>query len=151
MGLEIGNANAIMHGMINSYLEMLPLSGIEKYSGGPQADSVPFTGYPRQHPSEKNKLLLVYDPLGSTPTVLEFKLEDVTFIEEIPSAVTEAGEGIPLVKLWVRKGAHGVILEPFEVNSPMHFAGKVHEIRERFLNTAATAAMGTASEFAQQC
>ena len=79
----------------------------------------------------------MYGPLGSTPTVLEFKLDDITFIEEIPSAVTEAGEGIPLIKLWVRMGAHGVILEPFEVNKPLRFAGIVQEIRERFLEPAA--------------
>ena len=118
---------------MNSYLEMLPLSGIAKYSGGQPKDALPFAGYPRQHPSEKNKLLLVHDPLGLTPTVLEFKLEDVLFVEDIPSAVTEDGEGIPLVKLWIRKRAHGVILEPFEVDSPLHFAQKTHEIRERFL------------------
>ena len=121
---------------MRNYLEMLPLSNIEKYSGGAHTDCIPFTGYPRQHPSEKNKLLLIYDPLGSSPTVLEFKLDDVSFIEEIPSAVTEAGEGIPLIKLWVRMGAHGVILEPFEVNKPLHFAGIVQEIRERFLPAA---------------
>jgi len=116
-----------------SYLEMLPLSGIAKYAGGQPKDGLPFTGYPRQHPSEKDKLILVNDPLGPGPTVLEFKLEDVLFVEEIPSPVTESGEGVPLVKLWIRKGAHGVILEPFEVNDPVQFAGKVREIRERFL------------------
>ena len=116
-----------------SYLEMLPLSSIAKYAGGQPKNGLPFTGYPRQHPSEKDKLILVNDPLGPGPTVLEFKLEDVLFVEEIPSAVTEAGEGVPLVKLWIRRGAHGVILEPFEVNDPVQFTGKVREIRERFL------------------
>ena len=116
-----------------NYLEMLPLKDIAKYAGGRPRDAVPFAGYPRQHPSEKNQLILVYDPLGAIPTVLEFKLEDVLFVEEIPSAVTEAGEGIPLIRLWVRKGAHGVILEPFEVNTPIQFTGKIHEIRERLL------------------
>ena len=118
---------------MHSYLEMMPLSGIAKYSGGKTKDAVPFAGYPRQHPSEKSKLILVYDPLGHNPTVLEFKIEDVHFIEEIPSVVTEDGEGIPLIKLWVRRGAHGVILEPFEVNNPVQFAGKSREIQERFL------------------
>jgi hypothetical protein len=116
-----------------NYLEMLPLSSIAKYARGQPKDGLPFTGYPRQHPLEKDKLILVNDPLGPGPTVLEFKLEDVLFVEEIPSAVTESGEGVPLVKLWIRKGAHGVILEPFEVNDPAQFAGKVREIRERFL------------------
>jgi len=100
---------------MNNYLEMLPLSGIAKYTGTPPKDALPFAGYPQQHPSEKNKLLLAYDPLGPAPKLMEFKLEDVLFVEDIPSAVTEEGEGIPLVKLWVRRGAHGVILEPFEV------------------------------------
>jgi hypothetical protein len=64
---------------------------------------------------------------------MEFKLEDILFVEEIPSAVTEEGEGVPLIKLWIRWGAHGVILEPFEVKNPLKFANKSHEIRERFL------------------
>ncbi|MDR0289679.1 MAG: hypothetical protein LBI06_01955 [Treponema sp.] len=118
---------------MNSYLEMLPLSGIAKYSGGQPKDALPFAGYPRQHPSEKNKMILVYDPLGPATTVMEFKLEDILFAEDIPSAVTEDGEGVPLIKLWVRQGAHGVILEPFEVNKPLHFASKSQEIRDRFL------------------
>ena len=118
-----------------NYLEMLPLSDIAKYAGGHHKDALPFAGYPRQHPSEKTKLILVYDPLGPNPTVMEFKLEDVLFVEEIPSAVTEKGEGVPLIKLWIRRRAHGVILEPFEVNDPMQFAGKSREIRERFLGT----------------
>jgi len=118
---------------MDSYLEMLPLSGIAKYSGAQPKDALPFVGYPRQHPSEKNKLLLVHDPLGSAPTLMEFKIEDVLFVEDIPSAVTEEGEGVPLVKLWIRRGAHGVIVEPFEVNNPIQFANKSREIRERFL------------------
>jgi hypothetical protein len=122
-----------------NFLEMLPLSGIAKYAGDRSKDGVPFTGYPRQHPSEKNKLILVNDPLGPGPVVLEFKLEDVLFVEEIPQAVTEAGEGVPLVKLWIRKGAPGMILEPFEVSDASHLAshlaGKARELRERFLQS----------------
>jgi inorganic pyrophosphatase len=117
---------------MNTYLEMLPLSGIAKYTGTQTKDTLPFAGYPRQHPSEKDKLILVYEPLGLNPTVMEFKLEDILFVEDIPSAVTEDGEGIPLVKLWIRRGAHGFILEPFEVNNPIQFANKSQEIRERF-------------------
>lgn len=121
-------------GMNNvNYLEMLPLSSIAKYAGGQPKNGLPFTGYPRQHPSEKNKIILVNDPFGPAPTVLEFKLEDVLFVADVPSAVNEAGEGVPLVKLWIRRGAHGVILEPFEVNDSVQFNSKVQEVRERFL------------------
>ncbi|MCL2174762.1 MAG: hypothetical protein FWB73_01835 [Treponema sp.] len=122
-----------------NYLEMLPLSSIAKYEKGQSGEGVPFSGYPRAHPSDKSKIILVNDPLGDEPTVLEFKLEDILFVEDIPSAVTEAGEGIPLVKLWVQRGAVGVILEPFEVNDPIHFAddsfkSKVKAAKERILS-----------------
>ena len=119
---------------MQSYLELLPQNVIARYAGRPPKDALPFTGYPRQHPTEKNKIILVYDPLGPAPTVMEFKIDDVLFAEEIPSAVTEDGEGVPLIKLWIRRGAHGVIMEPFEVNTPIQFANKSREIRERFLD-----------------
>ena len=98
-----------------NYLELLPLSAVAKYSKGRSKGGVPFEGYPRAHPSDKSKLILVSDPLGDEPTVLEFNLEDVLFVEEIPSAVTEEGEGVLLAKLWIQKGSVGVKLEPFEV------------------------------------
>jgi hypothetical protein len=118
-----------------NFLEMLPLSGIEKYSGDRRKDGVPFMGYPRQPPLEKDKLILMNDPLGPRPVVLEFKLEDVLYVEEIPQAVTESGEGVPLVKLWIRKGAHGMILEPFEVSEPVQFAAKTQELRDLVLKS----------------
>lgn len=118
-----------------NYLEMLPLSGITKYAKGQPNDGVPFTGYPRVHPSDKGALILVNDPLGDEPTVVEFKLDDILFVEEVPSAVTEAGEGVPMVKLWIKRGAIGVILEPFEVNDTVQFAGKVRAIKERILQS----------------
>ena len=117
---------------MKSYLEMLPLNNIAKYNGMQNKNVLPFSGYPRQHPSEKNKLLLVNDPLGEKPTILEFKLDDVLFMEEIPSVITEDGEGIPMIRLWIRRGAHGVVHEPFEVDSPLNFAAISKDIQSRF-------------------
>ncbi|GHV30525.1 hypothetical protein AGMMS4952_17660 [Spirochaetia bacterium] len=123
---------------IISYLETLPLKEITKYAGGTPKDGVPFTGYPRQHPAEKHKFILMYDPLGENPRIIEFKIEDILYMEDVHSAVTEAGEAAPLVKVWIRKGALAVILEPFEVNdSPLAFkengANKTRDLREHFL------------------
>jgi hypothetical protein len=118
---------------ISSYLESLPLNEIAKYSKGPPKNGAAFIGYPRQHPAEKNKLILVYDPLGDNPAVMEFLLDDILYVEELHSAVTESGEGVPLVKLWVRRGARGVILEPFEVDEPVKFIQKTEEFRRAFL------------------
>jgi hypothetical protein len=47
--------------------------------------------------------------------------------------VTESGEGIPLVKIWVRKGARGVLLEPFEVDDPIQFINKSRDKNGRLL------------------
>ena len=116
-----------------NFLETLPFNEIAKYNKGPPKNSVPFTGYPRQHPIEKNKLILIYDPLGANPMVMEFRMEDILFIEELHSAVTESGEGVPLIKLWIRRNARGVVLEPFEVDEPIRFIQKNREFRDKFL------------------
>ena len=121
-----------------NYLESLPLSNVVKYSDGPPKNAVPFIGYPQQHPAEKDKLILVYDPLGynpsgKSPAVLEFKLDDIVYVEDVPQAVTEKGEGIPLVKLWIRRGAHGMFLEPFEVDESLAFMEAHREFKERFM------------------
>ncbi|MDR1399970.1 MAG: hypothetical protein LBJ41_08620 [Treponema sp.] len=112
---------------MTSYLETLPLTSITR-SDGPPKNAIPFAGYLRQHPAEKNKLILIHDPLGESPTLMEFKIDDVMGAEELHSAVTLGGEATPLIKLFVRKGARGVILEPFEVDDPIRFVNKPSRI-----------------------
>jgi len=116
-----------------SYLEYLPLNKIAKYQDGPPRDSVSFTGYPQQHPTEKNKLILVYDPMGENPALLELKIDDILYVEDVPQAVTEKGEGIPLAKLWIRRGARGMLLEPFEVDESLNFLELRREQEGRFI------------------
>ena len=121
-----------------SYLEHLPLNKIAKYPDGPPKNSVSFIGYPQQSPTDKSKLILVYDPLGETPTILEFKLDDILYVEDMPQAVTEKGEGIPLAKLWIRRGAHGMLLEPFEVNESLRFLDLHREQKMGFSKRSST-------------
>jgi len=116
-----------------SYLEYLPLNKIAKYQDGPPKESFSFTGYPQQHPTDKNKLILVYEPLGENPALLEFKIDDILYVEDVPQAVTEKGEGIPLAKLWIRQGARGMLLEPFEVDGSLHFLELRREQQGRFV------------------
>lgn len=121
-----------------AYLQSLPVNKITKYSKSRQKNALPFIGYPKQHPTEKNKIILIFEPLGDAPAVLEFKLDDVLFAEEVSQAVTEKGEGIPQIKLWIRRGAHGMFLEPFEVSEseqgPVSFMDVRRGIKERFSN-----------------
>ena len=116
----------------HKFLENLPVNEIAKYSKGPPKNGVSFTGYARQHPIEKDKIILIYDPLGANPMVMEFMLSDILFIEELHSAMTETGEGVPLIKLWIRRGAHGMFLEPFEVDEGIRFKETRREMKERF-------------------
>ena len=104
-----------------SYLEYLPLNKIAKYHDGPPKSGVPFVGFPQQHPTEKNKLILVHDPLGGNPAILEFKVDDILYVEDVPQVVNEKGEGVPLAKLWIRRGSHAMLLEPFEVDESFNF------------------------------
>ena len=117
----------------NNFLESLPLNEIARYSKGPPKNGVPFIGYPRQHPAEKDKVILIHDPLGANPMVMEFRLEDLLFIEDVHSAVTETGEGVPLMNLWIRRGSRALLLEPFEVDEPIRFIQKTREFRDKFL------------------
>ena len=128
-----------------SYLEYLPLNKIAKYHEGPPKNGVPFTGYPQQHPAEKNKLILVHDPLGESPAVLEFKTDDVLYAEELPQLITEQGEGVPLVKLWIRRGAHGMLLEPFEVDESLRFPELRRDQKENFIKKQAGGTGGFSS------
>ena len=115
-----------------SYLEDLPLHKITKYPDGPPKNAVAFTGYPQQHPTGEKKLILVYDPLGENPIILEFKIDDILYVEDVPQLVTEKGEGIPLTKLWIRRGAHAMHLDPFEVDDSLPFLKQRKDPKGRF-------------------
>jgi inorganic pyrophosphatase len=114
-------------------LESLPIYELTKRTDAPPQNAFPFSGHPRKHPVEKHKLLLIHDPMGESPSVVEFNLNDIVYIENLHALITESGESLRLVKLWIQKGARGVILEPFEVDEPIIFSDKTQEIREKFL------------------
>jgi len=131
--------------LTGSYLESLPRNKIMKYPDGPPKNAIPFTGYPQQHPTDKNKLILVHDPVGKNPAVLEFKMDDIIYVEEVHQAMTEKGEGVPLVKLWIRRGARGMLLEPFEVDESINFMELRREQKEKFAKQRPGAGKGSSS------
>jgi hypothetical protein len=116
---------------ITSYLSVLPLNDIVSCYGVPPKDAVVFSGSPRQNPADKNKIILLQDAAG--PVITEFKMEDVLYVENMPNPVTSDGKIASEIKIWVRKGAVGVLLEPFEVNNPVNFVNISNNARQRFL------------------
>ena len=84
-------------------------------------DCVAFTGTPRKHPYDAKKIILISDPFSTNTVFFEFKIDDVVHMEELTNIVTESGESVILVKVWVRRGSLGVRYEPFVVEDTLHY------------------------------
>jgi inorganic pyrophosphatase len=76
---------------------------------------LPFSGSPIKHPYDPKKVILVPDPYSSTPFYYEFKGDDVTYAEKLPSIVNLEGKTIPMARLWVKKMSVGMLCTPFLV------------------------------------
>ena len=76
--------------------------------------AVLFTGAMRAS-GQPNKLLLLNDPASAQSFFYEFRAEDVLYVEESPNLVQPDGSMIPVVRLWVKKGALALRVEPFVV------------------------------------
>ena len=103
------------------YLESKPFYEITRYSRHPDFSkmNVAFSGAPRKHPYDDKKLLLISDPFSSNTIFFEFKLEDITHIEELSQIATENGDIVKLVKIWVKKGSLGLKYAPFIVEDTL--------------------------------
>lgn len=76
---------------------------------------VPFSGSPQKHPFDPELLILVVDPYSSSTVYYEFKVEDVSYFEELPHIVNMEGEVVNLVRIWVKKMSVAVRCSPFRV------------------------------------
>lgn len=118
---------------VHSYLETSPLFELIRYKDHPQDDAVQFRGSPRKHPFSKDKLIFINDPLGEKPAIMEFKLSDIVHVEELKAIVNEAGESLPLVSIFVKRGALGMRLEPFEVQDKPQYLHDSEELQRLIL------------------
>ena len=99
-------------------LELIARYQMEPYRGGPQKLrelAVAFTGAPRSHGADPDKVLLIPDPFSQQGFVYEFRTNDVIFAEELPSVSMGDGSMVSMVRLWVRKGCTGLKIVPFHV------------------------------------
>ena len=105
------------------YLETKPFYEITKYSRHPDYSkgNVAFTGTPRKHPYDEKKILLISDPFSSNTIFFEFRLKDITYIEELSQLATEDGEILNIVKIWIKKGSLGIKYEPFVVEDTLTY------------------------------
>ena len=74
-----------------------------------------FSGTPRKHPYDREKVILVADPYSSHTFFYEFSKADVTYVEELPNLVAADGQTFPMVRIWVKKNSIAVRSTPFVV------------------------------------
>jgi inorganic pyrophosphatase len=105
------------------YLESMPLDQIEIY-GGKKADpghAVAFTGSPRKHPFDPDRIILIARPFSTDTEFYEFRVEDITFAEVLPQIINDEGQSLSMARIWIRKKATGLRYEPFCVDDELSF------------------------------
>jgi len=76
---------------------------------------VPFSGAPHKHRYDPKKIILVPDPYSSIPVYYEFRSQDISYAEELPSIVSEEGETVKMIRIWIKKSSMGLLCSPFLV------------------------------------
>jgi len=76
---------------------------------------IAFSGAPRKHPYDPDKVILIVDPYSTSTFYYEFKTEDISYVEELPSIVNLEGKTITMARLWLRKQSIAVRCTPFVV------------------------------------
>jgi hypothetical protein len=120
---------------IDIYLKSAPVFALDKYHAPLSHDAIAFSGVPRKHPYDEEKIRIFCDPLSKNSRILEFRVKDIISAEDLPSPVTEKGESLNIVKLWVRKGAFGMQYEPFEVADPPAFLRDSNILHEKLIRS----------------
>ena len=76
---------------------------------------VSFSGNPRKHPYDPERVILIVDPYSTNTFYYEFSADDISYVEELPNLVNENGKTITMVRLWVKKMSVGLRCTPFMV------------------------------------
>jgi inorganic pyrophosphatase len=102
---------------IEKFLEKATKFEIEAYKRIPnlEADHVAFTGSPRKHPSDDDKIVLIVDPFSAQTFFYEFQTDNIAGVEILPSLATAQGETVTMARVWVKKGSIAIRSTPFVV------------------------------------
>ena len=108
---------------LNETQDLVARYQIEPYRSGPEKlrqVAVSFSGSPRQHSRDPDKILLIVDPFSQQSFIYEFRTADVVYAEELPNVAMGDGSTASMVRLWVRKGVTGLKIVPFQVEDTAH-------------------------------
>jgi len=76
---------------------------------------VPFSGSPRKHPYDPDRVILITDPYSTITSYYEFKTENISYVEELVNIVNIEGETVPMARIWVMKKSVGARASLFVV------------------------------------
>jgi inorganic pyrophosphatase len=76
---------------------------------------IPYSGSPHKHPYDSEKVILVPDPYGNKTIYFEFKIDDISYVEELPNLVDPEGKVITIARIWVKKGSVALLCSAFVV------------------------------------
>ncbi|MDL1967910.1 MAG: inorganic pyrophosphatase Ppa [Deltaproteobacteria bacterium] len=76
---------------------------------------ISYSGSPQKHQHDPGKIILVPDPYSSDAFYYEFKIEDISYVEELSSLVSMEGETVTMVRIWIKKMSVGIKSFPFIV------------------------------------
>jgi len=76
---------------------------------------IAFSGAPRKHPYDADRVILIVDPFSTNTFYYEFRTGDIAYVEELPNLVNLEGKSISMVRLWIKKMGIGVRCTPFIV------------------------------------
>jgi inorganic pyrophosphatase len=84
---------------------------------------VAFSGAPRKHPYDAQKIILVPDPYSTNTFYYEFITDDISYVEELPSLVDMDGQTVTMARIWVKKMSIGMRCTPFFVEDIRSYRG----------------------------
>ena len=86
---------------IQAYKKPKDLSSIKK-------THISYSGSLQKHQYDPAKIILVYDPYSSDGFYYEFKIDDISYVDELPSLVNMEGETVTMSRLWIKKKSIGI-------------------------------------------
>jgi len=77
---------------------------------------IAFTGSPRKHPYDPERVILITDPYSKITSYYEFKTDDISYVEELVNLVNIDGETVRMARIWVKKKSIGARASLFIVD-----------------------------------
>jgi len=105
---------------LNYHTELLDLSpqfDIKKYDSTKNIKEThaSFEGTPKQHPTDKNIIVLLTDPFDRESVFYEFAIDSVGSVEDLGTIISNTGDTAHKVRVWIHKGKTAIKSQPFNV------------------------------------